>query len=358
MNEVILKAGGQAFRGWKDVSIQRDLRSLAGSFSVSLVDSWKETDQNWVLAPYTPVEVFIDELKVLTGFVDSMNVELTPEGTSITVAGRDKTGDLIDCASTLSNNYVDNVNLSQLTKLLVAPYGIEVVTEDPGNPPFPRFEFNLGATVASTIEHWARFRGLLIGSDEEGRLVIRVPGSQRSSVDLIEGQNLKSVSFSFDTQRRFSDYLVLSQIDPATAKAFAVPSVSVDGRARDAGVGRFRQTVLVAEQSAVIEDSVKRAQWEATTRAAASERISVELASWKKGIEPDSELWRVNELVGVSIPSLGIKDELLVSGVTFSRSVSRGTIAMLTLERKDAFIPEPVKPIEPSVFGGEIDDED
>lgn len=344
MHDVKLKSGDKVFTGWKSVQIQRDLRSLAGSFSLSLLDTWSPADRSWFFPPFSEVSVEVDDDLVLTGFVDSLNISQTPAGADISVAGRDKTSDLIDCSIPSEEYQFFNVNLMQITRSVLRGFDIVFRPEVQSLEPFDHFEFNRNQPVGQILEEWAGYRGLLFGTNENGDLILRKVGSDRSEVDLIEGENIKEYSISYDVQNRFSDYTILSQIEPSIALAFNVNQLSQEGFAKDSGVPRFRPKTLIADLSAEQGDAQKRAQWEATNRAADSEQLSLTVVGWRKGDSPRSPLWKVNELVGVRLPSVGIDQEMLIGAVSYLKSVSGGTECQMTLQRPDAYKPEPVKP--------------
>jgi prophage tail gpP-like protein len=84
----------------------------------------------------------------------------------------------------------------------------------------------------------------------------------------------------------------------------------------------------------------KRAQWEATVRAARAVSVQVTVQGWRQG---NGELWPVNALVNVDLPWLRLSGDMLISELTHTLDES-GTRTQLTLRRPDAFIPQPATP--------------
>jgi prophage tail gpP-like protein len=96
-----------------------------------------------------------------------------------------------------------------------------------------------------------------------------------------------------------------------------------------------------------ISTARKRAQWEATVRAARAVSVSVTVQGWRQA---DGTLWPVNGLVQVDLPWLRISGEMLITELTYSLDES-GTQTQMTLRRADAYTPEPEKPAEEDPWG-------
>jgi prophage tail gpP-like protein len=89
-----------------------------------------------------------------------------------------------------------------------------------------------------------------------------------------------------------------------------------------------------------VADARRRADWEARTRAAKSETVTVTVQGWR---QPSGDLWPVNAIAHVKAPRLaGVDGELLISEVENSIDDKAGRITQIKLLRPDAFTPEPV----------------
>lgn len=341
MSEVILEVGSNRLSGWQRIDISREIGSFCGSFSIGLLDSWSELNKAWYIKPFSACRVFIDNDLVLTGFVDNVSISKSSSGTGITISGRDKTSDLVDCSVELSSYEIPKKTIVDLAKTLTKKFGIEFVTDVEPGAKFNQISINQGARVASVLEDYARYRGFLFMTDGLGRLVLVKPGASQAHVALILGQNIKSFEARYDTQQRFSTYTVLSQIPAETAAAFGTASNQVEGKSVDPGVTRYRPMTFQADLSAGAPDAKKRAEWEANTRAAKSESLTIVVVGWRQGPEKTDPLWEINLRVYVKIPELGIDGEYLIGSVRYSFD-SGGQIAELGIERPDAYAQEPL----------------
>jgi len=350
VSEITLEVGGNRLEGWKRVSIERELGAICGRFSLGMVDSWNAASQSWFVKPYSACRVLIDRDPVLTGYVDQLEVSRSSSGLEISAAGRDKTADLVDCSAILNAYELKNVTLSQLVRKLIADFGIKYVEQASPGKPFPFVQISCGTRVAQILEDHAKYRGVLFQTDEAGQLVLALPGAKRAATAIISGQNLKQYTIRYDTQDRFSKYVVQSQT-AGSAEDFGASSNQIQGQATDSGVPRYRPYGIVADQSATADDSKKRAQWEAISRAARTVRVSVEVVGWRQGPDEKSPLWEVNAKVQVKIPEAGLDGEFLIAGLHFSRDLGGGSTTTIELERPDAYLPEPLVDPETKVFG-------
>ncbi len=92
-HRVSVVAGGVHVPGWRSYSISVDVLQPADAFSLGVQftkDAWA------LLAPDVQVEVFIDDTRILTGFIGGREKVPGSDGTMLQISGRDKTGRLVD----------------------------------------------------------------------------------------------------------------------------------------------------------------------------------------------------------------------------------------------------------------------
>jgi prophage tail gpP-like protein len=147
---------------------------------------------------------------------------------------------------------------------------------------------------------------------------------------------------------RFSDYIVKGQ-RAGTDNDYGESCAAVRGEARDIGVARYRPFMVRAEGQVTDGDAIRRARWEASTRAARSVTVAVTVAGWR---QDDGSLWRINTLVPCRLPYLRIEQDLLISRLTFSLTLDGGTTSRLELKDPKAFEPEPPKKKDGGAGGG------
>lgn len=351
-----LEVEGNLFTGWLTVEIIRPLDAISGSFSVAVSPTPRVA---WPIRPGNEVVVRVGDEVLLTGYVDAFEGNSTKSGgRTVTVSGRDKTADLVDCSAVNEPNQWQNRGLHQIVKDLIEPFGIGLVNRRGKLPPFELFKVNPGESPWTAIDRAARLRATLVYSDGNGDVILSSPGFGTAEVDLVEGPkgNVLSSAVSLQNQQRFAEYRIVGQ-RRGSDEGWGVSSAGVEGRAIDPEILRFRPIVIVAEGQVDIAAARARAEWEAITRAARGANLEVVVQGWRETPDADGSLWAVNRFVYVVLPSWQIRGTMLIRAVRFARTKESGALTTLSLVRKDAYTAEPVVDLEsqpfPDLLGGD-----
>lgn len=345
-NRARLKINSVFYEGWKAFSIQESIETIASGFRLSLTDSWG--DVRWPIRDGDLCEVYIDEEKLLTGYVDSIETSISKDERTIEVSGRSKASDMVDCSADIGVSNFTGIKFEDLCKKLASPFGITfsllsgVVT----GPVISKVGVGIGETAFEILDKRAKQKGLLLISTPDGQVEISTPGKTYSVSGLTLGQNIISCNASFDSKDRFSTYKVKAQNN---YELDSVGGFQVLGRATDSNVPRFRPLVISAGNSMTNAEAKTRAEFEATTRAARAKRVSVTVQGFRQS---DGSLWKKNQLVRVIAPPLGVEnEELLISDISYSQDES-GSFTTFGLKRKDAYIPVPEVTDKDEIFMG------
>ena len=328
-----LKVNGRVFSGWTGVAITRGIKQLSSTFNLELTDKWDGAP--WNVKPFDLCELFDGDALIITGYIDSANVSYASGSHNISITGRSKTADLVDCSA--PSTQFRGQTFEQIAKALAAPFGVDVVVETDTGAVIRTWKPDEGVTVFEALEALARLRGLFLTDNAQGALVITRAGKDKTSTDLVSGENIKSASSAFDVRDRFSHYLVKGQqkgsdtIDAETA-AHAAGSVT------DKGVTRYRPMMLMAEEQADLDTAKKRAQWEANIRFGNSQSFSVTVQGWRHS----AGVWQANKRVRLNDAYLGVDAEFIIASVQMSLSNDTGTETTLELVRAESLTAEPI----------------
>lgn len=336
---VTLFVGKKVFEGWKDLSITRELNAAASDFQLQLVDKWRVDQEPWRVQPGDAVHIHVGKNSLLTGYVDKMEASVSAGQRSVTMMGRSKTGDLVDCSADASG--LTGLNIQEVAEKLCAPFGIRVVMRASPGATFDTVQIQQGETVFSVLDRLARQRKLLIYPSYDGNLVFEAEGTRKARAELRQGVNVLSGTARFDNSNRFSKYIVKGQ-NIGWVESVEEKTVAPTGEATDAGVTRNRPLIVMAEGTVDDGSSGDRATYEASVRRAKSLEVEVELQGW---FQPDGSLWEINEIVFTDIGFLGVRRKMLVKKVVFSKNGS-GTTTTLTLILAGAFDFKKEKPKE------------
>lgn len=334
---VEIQPASRQFTKFNELHVERTLEAAAAQFSFSVggsIGRQFRTQQE--------VRILVSGVPLLAGHVEFVVRDLDEEGGRVTrVAGRDLTGDIIDCSAIGTPTVWRNADVRQIAGELAGPFKVPISTPHGVGDLIPLFALHDGEEVFFAIERLCRLRNLLAYPDGLGGLVLEQPGgSKRSTLSpdgIVEGVNLKDARRIQNDAERYSLVQVQGQAHGEDNYFGAVAS-SVLGDARDRGMSRYRPLVVNAEGSVDKVDAYIRAEWEVTVRAARADRLRAQVVGWRR--PSGAGVWEINRTVPVRIPSLGIDDDMLVVSTNFHLS-GGGTWTELYLARPDAFIPQP-----------------
>lgn len=344
-----IKLNGAAYIGWKDISISRSIERMSGTFDVSLTGRPDNTYIDNQLIPGTPVEVLINNSPVMVGYIDALKSSYDANRADLSIAGRDKVSDLIDCAATVDGPFEYNgLKLDQILDEILKPYKISVSYLADTGVAFKRIAIQPGETAFEFIERLCRYRSLLPISDGLGGLLITKPGTEKSKGKLVYGQNILEGNISLDNTNRFSLIVVKGQ-EEGSADNSASDVAGAEGRATDSLVTRYRPKVITGENPDSSLSLTERAKWESSKDRARSVSASYKVQGWTTDGQDD--LWKINTIVPVVDAVRGLSRDMLIKDISLNRSIS-GTTTSLELVLPEAFdLPAESEPTD-DVLGG------
>lgn len=343
-----LKIAGKRYEGWTSLRIARSIESVCGDFTFEIAAREFTDAPRWPLRTGAECAVEIDGETIITGYIDAINPTIDGTDYGITISGRDRAGDLVDCSAIAKPGSWTQQSIEAIAAELAKPFGIKVVARADTGEKVKRFALQQGETVYAAIERLARFRGLLAVSNAAGDVELIRPGEGAIVAQLVEGENIIGGGATHDARDRYSDYIVKGQAsgdDNANGKAVA----AVKAEARDPSLGRYRPLLVIGEDQSTTASLRKRAAWEASTRAGKAQRATLSVPGWRT---PGGELWRPNQRVGVKSPFLLIEGTLLITEVSLAKD-DRGTVTDLTVTPPEAWSLLPVsEKADASAIGG------
>lgn len=334
MSEISLLINSTKYSGWKQASIDISIENLSATFQLSLTDRWSNDSAPVVIKPTDACELKIDNQTLITGYIDIVNLNVDASNHGITIAGRDKTSDIIDCSIINGTGQYKNLTLTEIVSRICEPFNIEVQAEVDTGEPFPTFNVEQGSTALESIQKLCAARQCLAISDGGGGLIITRAGTEKIETNLLEGVNILSGIASYDYTLRYNKYIVKGQQqgnDNLDVDSISGNSATVT----DSGVVRYRPLVVVADGQSSRNDCSTRANWELNTRKGRSRRFTITVVGWQ---QPNGELWTINKLVFINSRYLGVYDNLLICAINFSIDSNDGQITTLTLTSPDAYL--------------------
>ena len=344
---ITLKVNGVSFAGWKTARVTAGIDRAARDFELTLSDRFPTFTPGPNIKAGDVCTVEVDGKLVVTGYVDDVSVSYDSQSHGLTVTGRSKTQDLIDCSAMNKPGQWKGSNLLDICKAIAKPFGISVSAAGKSKPETVKdFQLQQGETAFAAIERLCRLQGFLASDDENGNLIITRVGSDSSAGTLQcsplgIGNNIKSGSSKVSYKDRFSEYLIKGQqagSDDLDGDAAATPSWTL----KDGNVSRYRPLMVVSEGQSSTDTARKRAAWERSTRIGKSVELNYEVAGWIA--TQGGEIWKINTLVPVNDTILKINGQFLIAEASYSIS-ERGTTTQLRLTPPEAYEPEPADDI-------------
>lgn len=342
MNPIELLVDDTAYAGWTALRATTSIEHAAGAFELEVTGRWGAGELPFnVLKPGVECTLKLAGQTVITGWIDALTREIDDRDCRVSLSGRDKTADLVDCSARVPSAYTDRT-LDQIAEDQCRDYGITVTTTGAVGKPFKRVVVEPGESVFELLERLARQRGVLLLPDGAGGLIIGQVGTEQAPAPLVLGGNLLSLRYTADFRDRFSEYQGLGQSagsDDWSGKQAAQVKASATDEA--AGAGRRRLKIIVGETGETDLDA--RVKWERAVRYGRSLSLQARVHGWAV----DGQLWRQNTRVQVHAPQMGMDGAFLVTGVTYTLDNQSGTIAELDLSMPEAYTPEPPTPEQP-----------
>ena len=345
MDDIILEVNGTPYTGWTSVSVSDGMEQISGTFNFST--SILDTDL-FPVDEGSTCRVLINNIAVITGFIESVDVDYDASSHNITVSGRDKTCDLID--STISGNIElkTGITLKRIIEKTLSNLGItniKVIDNVGDIRAFTTSELvsaSINENAFNFIEKYARKRQVLLTSNGDGNIVMTRASEDLLDIKLLQqkknkSNNILSGSFSTSTDKRFNSYIVKSQSNPSIDDfSLGDNVVNLKGTATDTGVRNTRQLVIIAENASNNNECKQRAIWEANLRRSRSKAYNISVQGYSLN-ESGSAIWEKNKLVQVVDEYADINKIMMISGINYSKSLDSGSIVTLSLVDKDAY---------------------
>ena len=336
-DDVTLTINGMIFAGWTEVEVITGIDAVASTFSVGVTERWPDHPERWVIDAGAPVVVAIGGEPLITGYVDELSSDISGDSHSITVSGRSKTADLVDCSALNKPGSWSNRSLEAIAQEIATPFGVTLSVEAATGAPFKKFALQQGESAWEAIERMLKQRGLLGITNAAGNLRLVSPKPGAAGETITQGREPMAIRGRHDVSERFSRYIAKGQAagdDQANGDVVAGPK----GEASDPGVGRYRPLIVMAEDQATTASLETRAKWEATVRAAKAQDAVVKLPNWRRS---SGALWTPMQLVNLDAPSAWINDSMMVVSTAF-RIDDSGKSVELTLARPEAYSQLPI----------------
>lgn len=329
---VEVRVGGLRLSSFQRGSLQFSLTELTASFDIEYAMADRNSNERPLFAG-DAVEVLIDGISVLDGYVDTIDDEDGPDALTLRAAGRSRTSDLADCSAEHAS--FKGQTILTIARAIAAQFdvSVELDSEDGPGDPFPSFHIQKGEMAGDALMRAAQLRGFY--PNPRGRELLLTSIRPDGPVDTLleRGQApLLRTGRSDSWYTRFSTYIFRGQV-PSTDEAWGKDASQLKHAVIDEEITRYRP-LLVQVEAHGIGDLRTRATVVKNQRAGQGERITCTCAGL---VTNEDRPWRPGMRVRLSNPALAINDALIVSQVRMQFGEAQPTTTELELARPEAF---------------------
>lgn len=327
---------GNRLTTFLEASVTLSMLHVCRSFSLKLASD--QFGVGFPLPTQAEVEIFIGKDRILTGYVDEVEISDDEEETSAVVYGRDRTCDLVDCVvKTPPIEFSAGTDIFNMIKTWVSPFTkIKVIKSYDGTLKITKkFSVEPSETVMDCIVRVCKQKGIVPVAGTDGSLILTASGEFRSDDRLVRGNNVLKSRSRFSYINRYSQYTFKVQAyqDDVSVALIWGGSTETSATVFDKQVRRYRPFYNITEGVIDAEDCKNRATVEALVRAAENSKASVTVAGFRQS---SNKLWTTNLIVPCDLSTVKVNQEMLTSGIKYSQS-DAGLVTEIDLVRPDAF---------------------
>lgn len=345
---MILEVNGVQYRNFVRAECEIRLDSLSNRFSFEAIAP------EGVALPFKGGDIctiIVADQKVLTGAIEYIGVDYDASNHILTIAGRDKTADLVDSTIDIMDSLnAESLTLKKVIEIVIEKIGLDIKVFDEVNPlPFNAaediIEAEPGQNAFNLIETYAKKRQVLLTSNSNGDIVITSnsgvagDGAIQNILNSTDNNVIKA-SFTLDTTNRYKTYKLVSSLNPVASNASGSTDLALlvnqGGRVQDPDIERERQLVIVSDIPLSDEECIKRGEWEADIRRARGLSYSAVVPGYQVGVD-DGELWQINKIYQIVDDFIGKVEPMLCNSVLYSLDLESGSTTSLAFVGKDAY---------------------
>ena len=347
MDKIKVKVNGSEFGGWTTADISKSVEDICGTFSLTVINSWSEMDENPQIKAGDLVEIYMyDDVKkteqiIMTGYVDIETPGFNNNGTFLNIAGRDVTCDLVDCTTVPPFNRKGLTPVDLIFELLNPPeedglvpfekVGLSYSADLLELPQYEDYKVSADSKISDEIKKISNRYGFLAYTNENGQLTLTTKTRLESKIVLEEGVNVMSASKSYDMSKDYHRITVYSQKndDGDTGKK-NTKSPNIDSE-----FPRYRPLNVIHSSDTDEKSTEDKAKWIKRSITSSSTEVRVEVVGWQSTL---GEPYAINTAVTCKIPSIGIdlSYNFMIKSLSFMMSED-GQKTRMVLVHKDVY---------------------
>jgi prophage tail gpP-like protein len=335
--KAMLIVGQRQFDNFESVWVQLRWTEAYPLFRFTTADIVEVPGQpppdDWQLLQFKPGDecaIYLGGYLALAGVITARQTAYDKENKGVQLTGIGVTWYAARASVIHETGNFDGKTFEQVAREVLAPTGVQpCVVGTLDATPFERLQLNPGETIWAFLERLARVRGIVLGSDNLGHMLLIGNHKGQVVADLVEGLNILKCQSVISIENMFNDYIVRGQSaasDDMNGTQAAEQEASAGGTAK-----RYSPLLTMAEQPVWGSPELKmRADNEMVWHEGTIVNATIVVQGW---IRPGTNvLWQAGDDVTVNSPMAMLNNMVLkINQVTFSQDRGSGTTTTLDL---------------------------
>lgn len=334
--DIRVRCDGQVLVGWEMADVYRDIESLNSTFSLAL------STTPGVLPPIkrgSEVQILVGDTLVLTGHADRPKLSYSREACGHRITGRSRSGAMVKSSAMHKGGQWVNAKLERIVADLAKPFGVQVVVA-PGvstGAALADFKLSFGESCKDAISRAARLRGLLVTTDEAGRVLLTKAGTGTAPAEIRRGGNVIRCEEIGDDQQQYQTYVGYAQSNVADDWDAAR---QVKAMARDDEVEQYSVLVVQPDGNNTQADLQALVDHTARVRRGHAYGFRYTLEGWLASGVP----WPVNARVKIYDDAAGLVGaEWLICATRLAVDRKEGPVTVVDVRPIEAYDTVPLK---------------
>lgn len=274
---IILAANGIQYSQFSEISVQKSLAAIGGSFEFVCAS---DDLTGFPVPVYSNAVCSVDGVNIITGYVTKIITSYDTSSHTVNIIGTDRAIDVVDCSVVSNTQYKAPISIAELAERVIADSGLEgigvVDKSDSGQLRDPdEISAETGKGIFEFLDEYAKKQNVVLTSDGDGNIVVfrnagfnggaRLENKKGSSAN----KYIISASGTTDVSKRFSSVSVRSQGGLSGFFEFAADTADVEnieGASEDSAVQRNRPRTIIAQSANDAKGCQEQATWEVNKR--------------------------------------------------------------------------------------------
>lgn len=276
--------------------------------------------------PATPCTVKANGDLVVTGWIETVDIEIDANHHSVTITGKSIGNNLVrNSVKHDTHEWRDEDALGVANSMGT---GVPFTTDETLTK-FPVVRANPGGNALTHLDKLVRKDGMYLCGQPDGSVKITKHGKERNAGAIIEGLNLLRGRASFSDEERFAEYEQRGHLPTGTGEQ----KIRHSEKATDSGARPGTYKSFNPRTSTDRKSAKNTAELAASRRYGESVKFEAELQGWRDGA---GVLWIPGALVFVVAPSCDLEMELAIESVNWSQDATSGSKSSLSLVHPSA----------------------